>query len=432
MVCWCITASGGGELVRTIDKKNLNLWLFVSGRFESLLGWAALMVALPLYILDLTGSGTMMGVFVLVGNLPRFFILPFAGVIGDRFNRKHLMVYLDLTKATALIFAYLFAIANKLTLPVLLGFYGVFGVINALFDAPTSAMFADLVEAQKLRQAMSLNSAATSIAQMIGPVVGGLLYGSVGMRNVLLFTALFYLLSALSEVFIRYEHKRKDSTIKVFKEIADGVRFLFGHRGLRFLFSFAALLNFIGAPLFGVVFPYIFRQELRFPAQAFGLIETVFMVGTLVGSVLVGTVLSKWSSKRLVVLGLIFQSFIGCLMSVVLWQVRSSGMALIAVVSYIPLFLIGVLNMAINIPIGANLQMLVPSEIRSRVLSILSLVSNGLTPIGSVIAGVLIDRMNSFFFFFVLSLILFVISMAFVFIAPKEAFLSPESSSVSN
>ncbi len=408
------------------DKKNWNLLLFVSGRFESLLGWAALMVALPLYILDLTGSGTVMGVFVLAGNLPRFFVLPFAGVIGDRFNRKLLMVYLDLAKSTALIVIYLLAVADKLNLPVLLGFYGIFGVINALFDAPTSAMLADLVKAERLRQAVSLNSAATSIAQMIGPMVGGLLYGSIGIRNVFLFTSLFYFLSALSEVFIQYEYKRKDSTIKVFKEIAEGVRFLLSHRSLIFLFSFAAVLNFVAAPLFSIVFPYIFRQELGFSPKAFGLLETVFMVGTFVGSVLVGTVFSKWSSKGLVVFGLIFQSFIGCLMSVALWQVRSSSFAVIAVVSYLPLFLIGVLNMAINIPIGANLQMLIPSQIRSRVLSILTLVSNGLNPVGSMIAGLLIDRMNSFFFLFILNLTLFLISMIFVFTAPKDAFFHPK------
>lgn len=414
------------------DKKSWNLLLFVSGRFESLLGWAALMVALPLYILDLTGSGTVMGVFVLAGNLPRFFVLPFAGVIGDRFNRKRLMVYLDLTKSTALIVIYLFAIADKLNLPILLGFYSIFGVINALFDAPTSAMLADLVEAQRMRQALSLNSAATSIAQMIGPMVGGLLYGSIGIRNVFLFTSLFYFLSALSEVFIRYEYKRKDSTIEVFKEIAEGVRFLFSHRGLMFLFSFAAALNFVAAPLFSIVFPYIFRQELRFSPKAFGLLQTVFMVGTFVGSVLVGTVFSKWSSKGLVVFGLIIQSFIGCLMSVALWQVRLSNFAVIAVVSYLPLFLIGVLNMAINIPIGANLQILIPSQIRSRVLSTLTLVSNGLNPVGSMIAGLLIDRMNPFFFLFILNVILFLISMTFVFTAPKEAFLSSKTSSASD
>ncbi len=410
-----------------IDEKTRNLWLFVSGRFESLLGWSALMMALPLYVLDLTGSGTTMGIFALVGSLPRFFILPFAGVMGDRFNRKHLMVYLDLIKASTLMIAYLFAHINRLGVPVLLSFYGIFGVINALFDAPTSAMLADLVEPQRLRQATSLNSAATSIAQIIGPVIGGLLYGTVGIKNVLLFSGGFYFLSAFSEVFIRYQHSRKSGKIRVLVEIVNGLKFLAGHRGLKFLFTFAAMLNFFAAPLFAVVFPYLFRHELRFSAQAFGLLETVFMVGTLVGSILVGTAFSRSDSKKLVVVGLVLQSSTGCFMSLLLWQMRLERMLTIVLISYASLLLIGIFNMMINIPIGANFQMLVPSEVRSKVLSISNLISSGLTPIGSLIGGILVDRMNSFLLFSLLNLVLLCISVVFVFVAPREAFLTSEA-----
>ncbi|WP_157723321.1 MFS transporter [Pseudothermotoga thermarum] len=347
-------------------------------------------------------------------------------MIGDRLNRKHLMVYLDLAKGLALTIAFLFATMNRLNFSALLIFYGIFGIISALFDAPTSAMLADLVEPEKLRQAASLNSAAASIAQMIGPAIGGVLYGLAGIKNVLLFTAIFYFLSALSEMFIKYEYRKRGGKIRVFKEISESVKFLLRHRGLKFLFAFAAALNFFSAPFFAVIFPYLFRQELCFPPQAFGVLQTMLMVGVLFGSILTGTVFSKTSSRKLITLGLISQTFLGCIVTITLWWLSSAGLALIATISYSSFVVMGILNMMVNIPINANLQLLIPSEMRSRVLSTLTFVASGLTPLGSLIGGLLIDKMNVFALLLVLNLILFGISMIFVSTAPKEAFLASE------
>lgn len=409
-----------------MDKELSNLLLFISGRFESLLGWAALMVALPLFVLDKTGSGTMMGIFSLVGNLPRFVILPFAGVIGDRMNRKHLMVSLDFTKGLLLLLAFLMSFYDKLTVGNLLIFYAMFGIISALFDAPTSAMLADLVSTEKLRRAVSLNTAATSLAQIAGPAIGGLLYGISGITYVLLFTGIFYIFSGTSELFIRYSFTKRTVTENIFKEMMSGVKFIFSSRGLKSLFLFAAVGNFIAAPAFSVVIPYILRKELGFSAQWFGMLEMLFMVGALLGSLLTGTVLTSTDSKRLVSVGITVQSFIGCLMALLLMQFAAQK-SFTTIFSAMCLLLIGIFNMLVNVPISANLQALIPSQVRSRVLSILSVFSSGLTPVASLLGGILVDRMNAFVLFLVLNVLLLVVSLMFVFLAPREAFLQTQT-----
>ena len=75
---------------------NRNFWLFAFGRFVSQLGWAVQDVALPLYVLDKTHSGSMTTAFILAEIIPSIIVMPFAGAIGDRYNRKHLMVSFDL------------------------------------------------------------------------------------------------------------------------------------------------------------------------------------------------------------------------------------------------------------------------------------------------------------------------------------------------
>lgn len=73
-------------------RDNRNFWLFAMGRFVSLVGSGVQDGALPLFILDLTGSGTIMGTFMIISMLPRLLLYPIAGVLGDRINRKWIMV----------------------------------------------------------------------------------------------------------------------------------------------------------------------------------------------------------------------------------------------------------------------------------------------------------------------------------------------------
>jgi DHA3 family macrolide efflux protein-like MFS transporter len=79
-----------------------NFWLFVTGRFISRFGLAVQDVAIPLYVLDKTHSGGMMTIFVLAEMLP-FALLPVAGVLSDRYNRKNMMVVFDIWRGILLL-----------------------------------------------------------------------------------------------------------------------------------------------------------------------------------------------------------------------------------------------------------------------------------------------------------------------------------------
>ncbi len=69
-----------------------NFWLYATGRLVSLIGTGIQDIAVPLFILDLTGSGTMMGSFMIITMVPRLILYPLAGVVGDRLNRKWIMI----------------------------------------------------------------------------------------------------------------------------------------------------------------------------------------------------------------------------------------------------------------------------------------------------------------------------------------------------
>lgn len=85
-------------------KKSKNLWMYIGGRFISLMGSGVQMIAIPLYILDLTKSGTLMGVFSILTLVPALITAPFSGIIGDRRNRRNIMIAMDLGRGAFICF----------------------------------------------------------------------------------------------------------------------------------------------------------------------------------------------------------------------------------------------------------------------------------------------------------------------------------------
>jgi MFS family permease len=236
-----------------------NLALIISGRFESLIGASALMVAMPLYVLDMTGSGTIMGIFSMIGLLPRLLSNPIGGVIGDRINRKWIMVILDELRGALLFFLGWFSLIGKLNVINLLLFRAVLSTLDGFFDGPTAAMFGDVVRRENMKTATALNSMAGAASNIIGPILGGALYGIYGFKNVVFMTAVLYILSGISEMFIIYKFEPLKTKPKFFKELSEGIKFVVKNIGLRFLFTFAIVINFLSAPIFNVVLPYIAR-----------------------------------------------------------------------------------------------------------------------------------------------------------------------------
>jgi len=399
-----------------------NLALIISGRFESVLGAAALLVAMPLYILDKTGSGTIMGIFTVLGILPRLFATPIGGVIGDRLNRKTIMVILDELRGFLLFTLWLIAINDKMSVGVLLAFRAVLSFCDGLFDGPTAAMFGDVVKKENLKRATSLNAMANSGANIFGPIVGSMLYGYYGLTNVLLMTAVLYILSGVSEMFIIYNHRPKERRVNFVGELSEGIKFVIKNRGLKFLFTFAIVINFLMSPVFSVVFPYILRTVLKFSATQFGTLQVFGTIGALLGNIAIMFFLHKFSSKALISWGLLLEQAFVVLLSVLIMPYFGFGKGTLYILFVTGAAAFGFFNVLVNIPINANLQMLVPSELRSRVFSVLSLLAMGSIPISSALYGYLLDRIDAFWFFLTVNIISTIVIVVFLIKAPDEAY----------
>ena len=409
-----------GEELYQHEKRNLAL--IISGRFESLVGAAALLVAMPLYILDKTGSGTMMGLFTVLGILPRLIATPIGGVMGDRMNRKTIMVLLDELRGVLLLVLWFIATVDEINIGILLVFRAILSFCDGLFDGPTGAMFGDVVRKENLKRATSLNAMANSGANILGPIVGAMLYGYYGLTNVLLMTGILYILSGISEMFIIYVQNSKEGNLNFFGELSEGVKFVINHRGLRFLFTFAILINFLMSPLFSVVIPYITRTVLKFSATQFGLLEVFGTVGALLGNLSLIFFLHRFSSKFLISWGMFLEQAFAVLFSVLIMPYFGFGIEILYIIFVVATTIVSFFNILVNVPINANLQILVPSELRSRVFSVLSLFAMGSVPISSSLYGYLLDKVDPFWFFLIVNVISTFVILFFIILAPEEAY----------
>ncbi|MCX7653888.1 MAG: MFS transporter [Fervidobacterium sp.] len=399
-----------------------NLALVLSGRFESIVGAAALMVAMPLYILDLTKSGAIMGFVTVFQILPRLLVLPFGGVIGDRVNRKWWMVGLDELRGILLLLMWLILQRGFLSLPVLLIFIGILSILDGLFSAPTAAMFGDVVRKEHMKLATSLNSASHGLGNIVGPMLGGLIYGMYGFKNVILFTGVLYIFSGVTEMFIVYRFSPNSEKLKFFSEIGEGIAFVWNNRGLRFLFFFAIILNFLASPLFMVVFPYLSRIVFKFSAAQFGSLQTFATVGALLGNISIIVFLRKVSSKGLITTGLVLQSLFSIVFSFVIMPWVGLSTLNIYLMFAGALVIISFFNVLVNIPINANLQILIPSELRSRVFSVLEFLATCMIPLSSLIYGYLLDKIQPLWFFLSVNILTLFVVLIFIVNAPQEAY----------
>lgn len=369
---------------------NRNFWLFAVGRFISQLGWAVQEVALPLYVLDQTHSGGMMTLFVLADIIPSLIIMPFAGVIGDRYNRKKLMVGFDLARGVLLFAVIAF---NFLGIYQLLTIQVVMAAMGTFFGAATSAMFPDLVEPEELEKANSTVSSFSIIARLVGPALGGLIYAFGGIKLALLINAMSFFGSGLFEALIHYEWKTREleSARQVIEDIKEGIAFLRSSHYLMVLMLFALFMNALGQPFGAVIMPYSFREILKFSSQQFGLLESAFMGGMLLGNLLIAVKLKR--PGRLFFKALAFN---GAMMLVFIWVV-SPYAELATTVAFFTLVGVSILwgfsNALINVPLNAKIQRAIPTELRGRVFSALALLINLSAPLGLVVVGALMDRL---------------------------------------
>ncbi|WP_234122719.1 MFS transporter [Clostridium hydrogenum] len=410
------------------DKRNFILYL--TGRFISFIGTGVQQIALPLFILDLTHSGALMGVFSALNLVPNLITSPFAGILGDRKDRRKIMVVSDFGRGILVCILGFLAFGGKLNIYILFGAQILISIMDSIFGSASSAIIGELLGEDELMRAMSARGGLDAFSMIIGPALGGVIYGFFGIKVVFFINGASFILSGIMSAFMIYvckNHNNEKLTIKAFfydnKEV---LTFIKSNKGLMQLFTFAMLSNLLIAPFIDIVMPYVIKKAIGFSSQQYGYLMATFTIGVLIGNVGLGIFAKRIKTKATLNAGLFIEAliFLGLSISVFPSGVKFFGgpsWLFFAVLAIIFLS-IGTANACVNTPIGTNLQKMVSNDMRSRFFSLLGIFSQGAVPLGSMVYGVLLDKFHYYYILLIVVILNIIVTAIFVAKAVDEVY----------
>jgi MFS family permease len=257
------------------------------------------------------GSGLAISGLLLARFLPPLLVSPLAGVLLDRFNRKHLLIFSDLARVVIVLGFLLATSPDRLWLIYLLTVLQF--SLSALFEPGRSAITPSLVRREDLVQANVLGSVTWSVMLAIGGASGGLVAAVFGIETALLFDAATFLISALLIMRIRFNrvviqpHEREGIS---FRDFVDGLRFAVAHPP-----TAAALLvklggNFGNYDTIMIVYATSLFVLGDQGSGSLGVMWSAFGIGAILGPILINR-LNDGSirvMRRLIIIGYVFVS----------------------------------------------------------------------------------------------------------------------------
>lgn len=377
---------------------NRNFFLLWQGQAVSNLGTQVFSIALILWIVDATGSTTLMGLIAMISSIPALLLGPVGGTFADRHSRKRIIVFSDIFSGIIMILlaslAFYFPAQKEFVIVGLFIASTFVAIVNSFFFPAISAAIPDLVPDEKLTGANTLSRSSLQISQLIGEGLGGVFYSLLGAPMIFLINGISYLFSATSESFIAIPQKviQKKSGWKQrfadFKqELIEGFRYIWNQSGLRELMLASAIINFFTVPII-ILLPFFVEKYLNLNSDYrtwFGILLATYSIGSILGYIFAGA--NKFSGK---VRGKIMIIFI------ILSAVAHSILGVIDTISQtlILVFIAGFMSGFISVNITTILQWTTPSEIRGRVFGVLTTVVGAVTPIAMGLSGIVADLMN--------------------------------------
>lgn len=377
-----------------------NFLMVVIGQIISLFGNAVLRFALPLYLLNETGSAALFGVVSACAFIPMIVLSPVGGIFADRVNKRNIMVVLDFSTAI-LVFGVIVLLGKMNLVALLLGamflLYGIQGAYQPAVQASMPALLAE----EHIMQGNAVINLVSSFSGLIGPVVGGALFGFYGIMPILYVSVVCFVLSAVMEIFIQIPYEKKQAQGNIFAigfgDLKESFHYMSKEQPLIMRLSFAvAAINMILSALMIIGMPVIVTQMLAFDSETanrlYGYAEGIMAMGSLCGGIGAGVFAGKIKTKNGYLL-LFFDAL----------TLIPIGVALLlpipAMVAYVVIlascFVMMFLATLFSIQLMSYLQIIVPSELIGKVISCAMCIGMCASPIGQAIYGALFEGMRN-------------------------------------
>ncbi len=370
--------------------------LVVIGQIISLFGNATIRFALPLYLLNLTGSSALYGTVTACAFLPAILLSPIGGIVADRVNKRNIMVILDFfTAVTIFVF---FLLMNKGNLIVLLTvtlmlLYGIAGAYQPSVQASIPA----LVSQDNFIAANSIINTISSFASLIGPVLGGILYSIYGLEPVLWVCMICFIISAVMEIFIKIPFKKQafdGNIIKIARtDFAESICFIRKEKPVigKTLIVVCGINLFLSSMIM-VALPYLFTEVLNLEVsqanRLYGFAEGALAMGGLAGGISAGIFARKLEIQKS---GNLVIACAICVFPMSVTLILFSSAIINYIVITICCFFIMVFSTIFTVQMMSFIQTQPPQNLIGKVIAVIFTISMCAQPLGNAFYGVLFE-----------------------------------------
>jgi len=374
--------------------------LVAIGQIVSIFGNQIIRYALPLYLLNQTGSAALFGTILAVAFIPMLLLFPVGGIIADRVNKRNIMVILDFS--TAILISLFYLLSGTIDIVPLMAItmivlYGIQGAYQPAVQASVPV----LVDAEHIMQGNSIVNLITSLGSMAGPVIGGILFSVFGLTPILYVSMACFFASAALEMFIHIPFEKSPAKGNIFAtgftDLKASFSFLFKTRPVLWKVSLIyASVNLLLTSLILIGLPVLITQRLGFEQDVanrlYGYSQGVIGAGAVLGGLLAGIFSKKLKSKASPFI------LIACALSVlsggIALQTLNGSMAIYLVLT-ISSGLLVALSTLLQIQIMTCIGILTPKDLIGKVISCVICVCMCTNPLGNFIYGIVFEEIGS-------------------------------------
>ncbi len=374
--------------------------MVVIGQIISLFGNNILRYALPLYLLNKTHSAALYGTVMALSFLPMLLLSPVGGIVADRVNKRNVMVCLDFFTAALMLF-YALSFETLPLVPLLIAVLMMLYGIQGAYQPTVQSSLPVLMPPDKLMEGNAVINMVNSLAGVVGPVLGGLIFGFYGIKPILYVSIVCFFLSAFMEIFIHIPFEKRNFEGSVLSlatsDLRESWHFIrynrpeIGRVGL-----LLTAINSVFSALVIVGLPIIITKHLGFDQatgnRLYGYAEGALAAGGLFGGFLSGVIGHKlkvshgaslifWCTATLLPMGFALRLPIGSMTSY-----------LIIVAFCVVMMIISTL---LSVEMITYVQKITPATLTGKVMALLLCLVMCGNPIGQTIYGVLFECLSS-------------------------------------
>jgi MFS family permease len=359
----------------------LKLW---SAETISQFGTQVTILALPLVaIVTLDVSAFEVALLGVVDFAPFILVSLPAGVWVDRMRRRQILVVADAGRALLLATIPLAYWLDVLTIGQLYAVGFLFGTLTVFFDVAYQSYLPSLVGRDQLVEGNSKLEISRSGAQLAGPSIAGPVIELLTAPIALVVDAISFLSSAAFLFRIKREEElperpQEKEKRRMRRDLGEGLRYVLGHRYLRWIAASTATFNFFSNVMFAIFLVYAVR-ELELSPTTIGLIFALANVGYLIGAVTTSRISARLGVGPTIVLG----------------AAMGAGTLLIPLApqdSPIPYLIAGQALVGFGLPLYNVTQVslrqaITPERLQGRMNSVMRFIVWGVIPLGALAGG---------------------------------------------